>query len=145
MAFAMGSTILSAFCSVTISGLIFSVILLKLGTAIESPEVLRYILIGTLPLSVVVGFALLRFYRQLCVGVGFLAVFLSMIACMPMESIAYVLSAWEMRGLEIFNRSHLPTLIVLLFGWSVVIALLATLLMYSYICLQKLLAREDRV
>ena len=146
MAFEMGSTrVFSALFSVTISGLIFSVILLRLGSAIESPEVLRYILIGTLPLSLVVAFALLCFYRHLCIGVGLLAMFLSMIACVPMESIAYVLSAWGLRGVEVFNRSNLPTLMGILFGWSVVVAILSTLLMYSYTIFKKLLTGEGRV
>lgn len=137
--------VFSAFCLVTMSGLAFSAILLRLGTAMESPEVLRYMLIGTLPMSIVVAFALLCFYRHLCVGVGLLAMFLSMLACIPMESIAYVHSAWPLHSVEVFNGSHLPALVGVLLGWSVVIAILATLLMYSYIGFQKLVAREDRV
>lgn len=69
------------------SGLVFSLILLRLGMDVESPQLLKYILVGTIPLSLVVAFAVLSSYRHLCTGVFLLAIFLSAIACVPMESL----------------------------------------------------------
>lgn len=127
------------------SGLVFSLILLRLGTAFESPELLKYMLVGTIPLALVVAFAVLSFYRHLCTGVFLLAIVLSAIACMPMESLTYMFSEWGLRGSAIFERVHLPALIGILFGWSVVVATLATLASFSYMGFQKLLARGGRV
>jgi len=137
--------IFSAYFLVMMSGLVFSLILLRLGIALESPELLKYMLVGTIRLSLVVAFAVLSFYRHLCTGVFLLAIVLSAIACMPMESLTYMFSVWGLRGSAIFERVHLPTLIGILFGWSVVVATLATLASFSYISFQKLLARGGRV
>jgi len=125
------------------SGLVFSLILLRLGMDVESPQLIKYILVGTIPLSLVVAFADLFFYRHLCTGVFLLAIFLSAIACMPMESLTYMFSEWGLRSSAIFERVHLPTLIGILFGWSVVVAMLSTLASFSYISFRKLLARGD--
>lgn len=137
--------IFSAYFSVIMSGLVFSLILLRLGIALESPELLKYMLVGTIPLSLVVAFAVLSFYRHLCTGLFLLAIVLSAIACMPMESLTYIFSEWGLHGSAIFERVHLPTLIGILFGWSVVVATFATLVSLSYISFQKLLARGGRV
>ncbi len=127
------------------SGLFFSLILLRLGIDVESPQLLKYMLVGTIPLSLVIAFAVLSFYRHLCTGVFLLAMFLSAIACIPMESLTYMFSEWGLHGSSIFERVHLPTLIGILFGWSVVVAALATLASFSYMSFQKLLARGSRI
>lgn len=136
--------IFSAYSSVSISGLVFSLTLLRLGIALESPELLKYILIATIPLSLIVAFAVLSFYRHICTGVVLLAAVLSAIACVPMESVTYIFSEWGFLGPAIFERVHLPTLIGILFGWSVVVATLAVLASSSYIGVQKLLTRGGR-
>ena len=113
------------------AGAVFSATLMRLGTDMESPETLRYILIGTVPMAIVLTLALVqlgrRSGRQVLIG----AFGLSVVMCVPLESFAYVVSGWNLRGSEVFGRD-LPTLLLLLIAWGTVISLLAFLAVFLF-------------
>jgi hypothetical protein len=108
-------------------GLVFSWALMRLGSDMESPELLRYILIATLPLTLLLMLALIQFRVRSIRRTLFAGFVLSAIMCIPMESFAFVISEWSLRGSEVFERNHLPLLLLLLVVWEAVIGILASL------------------
>ena len=142
MGFAMRRALnLPAFLFVVGAALLFSLMLMRLGIDMESPEILRYILIATVPLSLVVALALLSSRQRSWAGLGAAAMLLSAITCVPLESLAYVVSLWSLRNTTVFHPSNLPTLLGILFGWSVVVAVLAMTAASAIMGLRKLLVR----
>jgi hypothetical protein len=109
-------------------GLPFSFALLHLGADMASPELLRYALIASIPFPVIlIGIALKfgnsRFYilfGQVC--------WWSIIACVPLEAVTYLCSAWSLKEATLFSKDELPTLLLLLALWSVILAVPSTLL-----------------
>jgi len=93
-------------------GLVFSWALMRLGSDMESPELLRYILIATLPLTLLLMLALIQFRVRSIRRTLFAGFVLSAIMCIPMESFAFVISEWSLRGSEVFERNHLPLTVV---------------------------------
>jgi hypothetical protein len=108
-------------------GLPFSLALLHLGVDMASPELLRYALIASTPLSVVLIVIAVRFgdsrlltlFGQVCLW--------SLIACVPLEAFTYLGSAWGLKGATLFSKQELPTLLLLLAFWSFIVAVPSTL------------------
>lgn len=112
------------------TGFVFSPMLMRLGIDIESPEILRYILIGTIPLTVVLLLILLRLRLQSTRHMFLAGFVLSGIMCVPLESLAYVSSNWGLRSIEVFRWGHLPMLLLLLLAWATVIGLMGSLIVF---------------
>lgn len=124
-----------AVASVVGAGLVFSVLLLRLGIDIESPELLRYMLIGIIPLAAVLAFATTTGLRITAARHTVSAtLLLGALMCVPMESIAYLISVWGLIGHGAFASNHLPILIALLIGWTIVVALVASLGAFAVKC-----------
>jgi hypothetical protein len=122
---------ISAVASVVGAGLVFSLLLLRLSIDIESPEILRYMLIGTIPLAAVLAFAITGLRITSARHTVAAALLLGALMCVPLESIAYLISVWGLIGHDAFDSNHLPILIAILIGWTIVVALVASLGAYA--------------
>ncbi|WP_260736181.1 hypothetical protein [Tunturiibacter lichenicola] len=93
-----------------------------------SPELLRYSLIASAPLVVVLTGVAVRFgsrqgmarYAEVC--------WWSSIMCVPVEAITYLFCAWPLKGERLFSRDELPTLVALLAVWALVLAIPSSIL-----------------
>ena len=107
-------------------GLPFSLALLHLGADMASPELLRYALIASIPLSVVLIVIAAKFGDSRLLTL-FGQVFLwSFIGCVPLEAFTYLCSAWGLKGATLFSKEELPTLLMLLAFWSLILAVPST-------------------
>ncbi len=52
----------------------------------------------------------------------------SLIACVPLEAITYLCCAWGLKGAALFSMKELPTMLLLLVFWSVVLAIPSALI-----------------
>ena len=109
----------------------FSLLLLRLGIDIESPELLRYMLIATVPLAAVLAFAITGLRITSPRHTVSAALLLGALMCVPLESAAYLISVWGLIGHGAFDSNHLPILIAILIGWTIVVALVASLGAYA--------------
>jgi len=118
----------SSVIALLVGGLPFSLALLHLGADIASPEFIRYALIASIPLLVVLLGIAIRFgnsglftlFGQVC--------WWSLIACVPLEAFTYLYSAWGLKGTTLFSKEELPTMLLLLAFWSLTLAVPSTLL-----------------
>jgi hypothetical protein len=112
-------------------GLPFSLALLHLGADMASPELLRYALIASIPLSVVLIVVGVRFGSSRLLTLFGQTCLWSLIAWVPLEALTYLYSAWGLKGMTLFSREELPTLLLLLAIWSIFLAVPSTLLAFA--------------
>lgn len=100
-----------------------SVYLFRLGgVIIASPNLFRALVVLTpfaAAVVVVVGFvppkATLARLVIRCIST-------SLAACVPGESLVYIILDWKWRGSDIFLPSNLPTLMIVLLVWALIVA-----------------------
>jgi hypothetical protein len=118
----------SSAIALVVGGLPFSLALLHLGADMASPEFLRYALIASIPLSVVLIGIAMRFGNSGLFTLFGQVSWWSFIACVPLEAFTYLYSAWGLKGATLFSKEELPTLLLLLAFGSVILAVPSTLL-----------------
>jgi hypothetical protein len=111
----------AALLCVTLGGLPFSIALFRLGEDMVSAEFLRYNLIATAPLALLLLAVLFYRRRRLKLRAVLLeSISLSVLQWVPLESIAFVTSNWRLRGNEVFAPGNLSPLLILLLAWATV-------------------------
>jgi hypothetical protein len=108
----------AAFLCVMLGGLPFSIFLFRLGEDMVSPEFLRYTLIATAPMEVLLSAVLFGRRQRSKSRVVFESVCLSMLQWVPLELTAFVASNWRLRGNDVFASYNLPPLLIFLSIWG---------------------------
>jgi len=107
----------------------FSAILyFKLGIDIESAELLHYVLVATPVLMALLIATMLIWSLRVARQVFIDGMVLSACIWIPFEALAYVISAWGLRGWQVFGASNLPFFLMLLMIWSTATGLLAAVM-----------------
>jgi hypothetical protein len=97
-----------------------------------SPEFLRYALIASIPLSVLLIGIAMKFGSPRLLTLFGESCWWSLIACIPLEAFTYLHSAWGLKGTTLFSREELPTLLLMLAVWSLFLAVPSTLLAAAF-------------
>ena len=118
----------SSAIALLVGGFPFSLALLHLGTDMESPELLRYASIASVPLSFVLIVNAMKFGSSRLFNLFGQVCWWSIITCVPLETLTYLYSAWGLKGTKLFSWQELPTLILMLAIWSIFLAVPSTLL-----------------
>jgi hypothetical protein len=100
----------------------------KLGIDIESAELLHYILVVTPVLMALLIATMLVWSLRIPRQVFIDGMVLSASIWIPFEVLAYVISAWGMRGWQVFAASNLPFFLILLVIWSTATGLVAAMM-----------------
>jgi hypothetical protein len=109
----------AALLCLVLGALPFSVFLFRLGEDMVSPEFLRYTLIATAPLALLLTAVLFFRRRRLKLRVVlFESICLSALQWIPLELIAFVTSNWRLRGNEVFALYNFSPLLILLLVWA---------------------------
>ena len=115
----------SALAGLLLGGLPFSLLLLRLGIDIESPQLLRYGLIAT-PYMVLLLVGILLVWKPVRPLIG--ALELSTLIWVPLEACVYLMSSWGLRGWKVLEPSNLPFLLLMLFIWAGVTGAISALI-----------------
>jgi hypothetical protein len=93
----------------------------------NSPELLRYVLIASLPLMLIsIGLGW-RFGNSRIAVLFAEIVWWSFIMWVPLEAISYICGSWSLHGRDLFSVDYLPLLMIVLTVWSLILAILAAL------------------
>jgi hypothetical protein len=111
--------------SLLLGGLPFSLVLLRLGIDIESPQLLRYSLFAT-PYMVLLVSVILLMSKSRRAWVS--AMGLSIVSWVPLEACVYVISSWGLRGWKVFAPSNLTLLLLMLLIWAFVTGAVSALI-----------------
>jgi len=106
---------------VVLGALPFSAALFRLGIDMESPELLRYLLIASPVILALIVIALWIQRPHSTRAAIFYALLLSFVICVPLQSTAYVASLWNLLSWDVFSYNNFPFLMMLLLVWSAVI------------------------
>jgi hypothetical protein len=121
----------SSAIALLVGGLPFSLALLHLGVDMTSPEFLRYVLIASIPLSVVLIGIALRFGSSRLFTLFGEVCWWGLIACVPLEAVTYLYCVWGLKGTTMFSWEELPTLLLMLAIWSFVLVVPSTLIAFA--------------
>jgi hypothetical protein len=122
--------VLSLVVALLLGGVPFSLFLMRLGIDIESPELIRYVLLGSPALSLLLIAIAFR-WRPLSEKKEILYLLWWSIAMwVPAEAIGYICVSWPLRGWSVFSAYNLPFLLLLLVIWSTVLAFASALLVF---------------
>jgi hypothetical protein len=105
-----------------------AVLYLKLGIDIESAELLHYVLVTTPVLMALLIATMLVWSLRIPRQVFIDGMVLSASIWIPFEALAYVISAWGLRGWQVFAASNLPFFLMLLVIWSTATGLVAAMM-----------------
>ena len=104
-------------------GIPFSLFLGRLGSDIESPEFLRYLVLGSPWLFILLLLLIFRWRALPGIEATIYAIWSSVVMCLPAEGATYVWKAWGLWGWGVFLPYNLPFLLLILTIWSMVLAL----------------------
>jgi hypothetical protein len=109
--------------SLLAGGIPFSLFLGRLGSDIGSPEFLRYLVLGSPWLFLLLILTIFRWRTLPWVEATIYAIWSGVVMCVPAEGATYVWKAWEFWGWGVFLPYNLPFLLLILTIWSMVLAL----------------------
>jgi len=103
---------------------------MRLGIDIESPELIRYVLLGSPELGlllIAIAFSRrpLSQKKEICYLLWW-----SVAMWVPAEAIEYIYVSWQLRGWSVFSAYNLPSLLLLLAIWSIALGLVTALLLF---------------
>lgn len=103
----------------------FSIALIRIGIDMESPELIRYVLISS-PLLCILMVAIAVCWASIpAERVVMQSVWCSLAMWVPLEALTYVVVSWELRRWNVFSLNNLPFLLLLLVCCSLVFALIS--------------------
>ena len=113
---------------VACGGIPFSLCLLRLGIDMASPELLRYVLIASAPFVAILTSNALKFgnRKEMLRSIEILK--WSFLMCVPLEALTYLYVAWGLKGADLFSPHELPTLVVMLSAWALILAVSSSIL-----------------
>ena len=122
--------VLSLVVALLLGGVPFSLFLMRLGIDIESPELIRYVLLGSPVLSLLLVAIAFR-WRPLSQKKEIIYIlWWSVAMCVPAEAIEYICVSWQLRGWSVFSIYNLPFLLLLLATWSMALGLASAMLVF---------------
>lgn len=122
--------VLSLVAALLLGGIPFSLFLMRLGIDIESPELIRYVLLGSPALSLLLIAIAFRWRPLSQKKEIFYFLWWSGAMWVPAEAIEYIYVSWQLRGWSVFSAYNLPFLLLLLVIWSAALGLASALLFF---------------
>jgi len=122
--------VLSLVVALLVGGIPFSLFLMRLGIDIESPELIRYVLLGSPALGLLLIAIAFRWRPLSQKKEIFYLLWWSVAMWVPAEAIEYIYVSWQLRGWSIFSAYNLPLLLLLLAIWSIALGLVTALLLF---------------
>lgn len=121
------STLKSIAICIGLGGVPFSLCLYRLGEDIVSANFLAYLLRATLPFILLVAIVVFVYGSRYTRAIPGICLGLSLLMCVPLEILAYVVSNWQLRRHDL----GVPFFVLLLSIWAITVGLTAALLVWT--------------